>query len=227
MTTAPTLLSHVAFLLGERFEDIVVESLGYILKNSEAARRAVLQVVRDGGAKVSPINEVLIQAGCKGHSRPDLTLLDSQGVPHLLVEAKFGAALTDRQPVAYLNNLPTDQPSALLVVAPNRRLGELWDKMEGRVIRAKSLKAGESRKTRVGRRLPVSDERNLLLVSWTVLLNRILKMTREANDELGILDTFQLLGLVEMEDWFPYRLDEDGLSAEEQERIMWRERRDD
>lgn len=44
----------------------------------------------------------------------------------LLVELKFWAGLTDNQPVAYLKKLPTDCHSALLEVAPARRIESLW-----------------------------------------------------------------------------------------------------
>src|SRR5687768_5612239 len=66
------------------------------------------------------------QVGAEGTGRPDLVGTDPDHVERLLVEAKFGAGLTEQQPGGYLQRLPADADGMLLVVAPSARLPTLW-----------------------------------------------------------------------------------------------------
>ena len=45
MSTNTTLFAHIAPWLTDRIEDVAVEALGYILSNSEAARRALAETL--------------------------------------------------------------------------------------------------------------------------------------------------------------------------------------
>ena len=60
--SSPTVLAHVAWMLRGSFEDLAVEALGYILNSSETATKALEEVLRDGGRKVSSIQMVQTQA---------------------------------------------------------------------------------------------------------------------------------------------------------------------
>ena len=58
---------------------------------------------------------------------PDLVGNDDTDVTRLMLEAKFWAGLTDRQPVDYLRRLP--EGGMLLFVAPGSRLPSLWPEL--------------------------------------------------------------------------------------------------
>ena len=123
-----TLLAHLASKLFDRHEDIAVEALGYIFKSNQA-RRVLEEMLRARGADVGSIEEVQTQViGTEGE-RPDLAGLDRDNQERVLIEAKFWAGLTDNQPVAYLERLPANTPSALLFVAPASKLEPLWDEL--------------------------------------------------------------------------------------------------
>ena len=113
----PTLLAKLAVSFGPRTEDLAVEALGHILAQSEATRRALSDMIAPGGADVGEIAQVRTQATGKEGERPDLAGFDRDGRERVLIEAKFWAGLTGNQPVAYLQRLPANTPSALLFVA--------------------------------------------------------------------------------------------------------------
>ena len=120
-----TLLAHLAWMLSSRHEDIAVEALGFILR-SEAARKVIEEVLKDGGTNVGPIAKFQTQVG-DGKTRPDLVGFDRQDSKCVLIEAKFWAGLTENQPNAYLERL--DSGKALLFVAPPSRVESLWSEL--------------------------------------------------------------------------------------------------
>ena len=143
----PTLLEALATgaAFRGRTEDIAVEALGHILSTSEAARAALPDVVDTGGAPVGAIDRVRTQVTGEEGARPDLVGFDESGQERVLIEAKFGAGLTENQPVAYLKRLPDGQPSALLFVVPSARVESLWAELRRRVSEPTSgieLRAG-------------------------------------------------------------------------------------
>lgn len=74
-----TLLAKLAPMFGAQTENVAVEALGHILSGSEAARRALSDVVRAGGAEVGQILQVRTQATDEVGARPDLAGLDGRG----------------------------------------------------------------------------------------------------------------------------------------------------
>ena len=63
---------------------------------------------------------------------PDLVGVNPDGKQIILLEAKFWAGLTDNQPVAYLKRLPKQIDSALVVIAPAKRIPMLWSELVSR-----------------------------------------------------------------------------------------------
>ena len=122
-----SLLAHLAWKLTNQTETLATEALGYILAQSPAARQALQETIRTGGADVGPIASVATEARGKKNERVDLAALDEQGSERVLIEVKFWAGLTDNQPNTYLERLPADgNPAVLLFVAPEVRLETLW-----------------------------------------------------------------------------------------------------
>ena len=163
--SSPTVLAHVAWMLRGSFEDLAVEALGYILNSSETATKALEEVLRDGGRKVSSIQMVQTQAVEVSGATPDLACLDEKGEKHVLIEANFDAMLTKNQPVQYLKHLPVDRSSVLLVVAPKRRIEPLWEEMMGLVQASGDFAVGEEAVSESLMSAPVSDCSSLMLVS--------------------------------------------------------------
>lgn len=184
-----TLLAHLAWMLSSRHEDIAVEALGFILR-SEAARKVIEEVLKDGRANVGSIAKFQTQVG-EGKTRPDLVGFDQQDGKCVLIEAKFWAGLTENQPNAYLDRLDTGK--ALLFVAPPSRVESLWSKLRGLTGNGSLHSICE----RVDFKSVTTDSRkHLMLISWTHLLDRL----EGAGDSHSRVGAQQLRGLAERVD---------------------------
>lgn len=202
MAEDKTLLAHLAPMLGASTENIAVEALGHILTTSEASLRAIEDVLKTGGAEVGTISpDVQTQAGDEEGARPDLAGSDERGVERVLIEAKFWAGLTKRQPVDYLNRLPTDKPSVLLFVAPAARFEPLWGELRRRVVEKGMDFGPESRDANLWT-AEAGGERRLMLISWKALLDSMASKASMAGESRSVADIRQLLGLTQ-------RMDED------------------
>lgn len=193
MAETDTLLAHLSPSFTAQTENIAVEALGYVLNKYPGSREGLDDVVRSGVRNVNPVVEVRTQASALDGTRPDLVGVDEGGAERVLIEAKFWAELTPRQPHAYLDRLPDDGPAVLLFLAPEERIVSLWP-----VLRTRALEAGNTLSDVDAERRCVSVEgtqRHLLLVSWTGLLDRMSARTRDEQDAEA--DIRQLRGLAE------------------------------
>ena len=109
MAEGRTLLEHLALTCTTQRENVANDTLCHILSSSEAARHALEDLLRDGGADVGAIARVTSQTD-HGGKIPDLEAFDEHGQGRLLIEGKFGAELTDNQPVGYLKLLEERPP---------------------------------------------------------------------------------------------------------------------
>lgn len=223
--TDDTLLAHLAPRFTDRIEDLAVEALGYILSKSEVAKCALAEMLREGGVDVGRIARVRTQNPVTGENqererpRPDLTARDETGATRVLIEAKFGAGLTENQPVKYLDGLPEDRPSALLFVAPERRREVLWTDLRQRVSESNSISLGDDTREGVIWSTSAGKNRHLLLTSWRHLL---CSMKAKANGETSVMcDIQQLQGLCERMDSEAFLpLNPDELGSEFPRRIL-------
>ena len=205
-----TLLAHLARRkkFRDKYENIAVEALGHILSESDAARHALSDVLQTGGAAIGEIARVETQASGEEGTRPDLAGRDTEGVERVLIEAKFGAGLTENQPVTYLEQLPENQSSVLLFVAPAKRLESLWTELCGLVAEAEIvLSSGPLRSA------TTNGKRRLMLISWTDLLDRMASRANTAGGSHTKCDIQQLRGLAEQKDkevFLPLRPEELG-----------------
>ena len=199
MSYETTLFAHIAPRLTDRIEDVAVEALGHILSNSEAARSALEETVRLGGAHVGSIDRIQTQVTGEEGGRPDLVAFGIDKAKELLIEAKFWAGLTPNQPNQYLAQLPRGRPAALLFVAPERRIPMLWPKLLLRAEEEFQLSDKSRPKTLCSAKVDEGEHR-LLLTSWAALLERMATRAKSAEDTAAEADIRQLMGLTERMD---------------------------
>jgi len=128
-----TLLAHLAQRLGHGTEDLATEALEFILRNPAAARGMAVHAAR-WSADLAPMLRFRTQDWLsEDEAIPDLVGVAEDGSTPLIVEAKFGAALTPNQPVTYLRRLlATDAPGLLLFLVPTRRKVPIWAELRRR-----------------------------------------------------------------------------------------------
>ena len=193
MAEIDTLLAHLSPWFTPQTENIAVEALGYILNKYAGSREGLDDVVRSGVRNVNPVVKVHTQVSGEGGTRPDLVRVDENGTERALIEAKFWAELTRRQPDAYLDRLADDGPAVLVFLAPEERISSLWPE-----LRTRAQEAGRTLFDVDAERRCVSvdgTQRHLLLVSWTGLLDRMSARTRDEQDAEA--DIRQLRGLAD------------------------------
>lgn len=199
MTNNNSLLAHLAWKLTNQTETLATEALGYILSTSPAARQALQETVRTGGAAIGPIAKVGTEVRGEKDERLDLVGFDEQGLERVLIEVKFWAGLTDNQPNTYLERLREDgRPSALLFVAPQERLETLWPEVLRRAEGSFEFEETESD----GIRSAIVDgsQRRLMLTSWRALLRSMASHANQNGDSTAEQDITQLNALCERED---------------------------
>ncbi len=206
MSNETTLFAHIVPWLTDNIEDVAVEALGYILSNSEAARTALADAVKDGGVRVGPIDRVETwEIGDEG-AIPDLVCFDGDDSQNLLIEAKFWAGLTKNQPNQYIKQLQENRqnrPAVLLFVAPRARLELLWPELCDRA--RKEFKVCTISNSGLVRSASVeSDLHHLQLISWGALLERMGKAACGVEDKVATADIRQLRGLTDRMDGGTY-----------------------
>ncbi len=212
MADDKTLLAHLAPMLKsrDRKEDIAVLALGYILSTSEGAVRGLENVLKTGGVEVGAISPDVRTQASDEKGRPDLSCRDENGKERVLIEAKFQAQLTARQPVDYLKRLPPDRPSVLLFVVPTGRFELLWTELSRRV-NADGVELLLEKKDTNLLSANVGGERRLMLTSWANLLNHMAVQVKAKKDSRAACDIRQLQGLALQDDkeaFLPLRAEE-------------------
>lgn len=194
-----SLLAYIANEFTNQTELVATKSLAYILNRSNAAKDALRELLRIGGADVGPIASVRAEAAGEDQERVDLAGYDRVDDERVLIEAKFWAGLTDNQPASYLTRLPNDgKPTALLFVAPEMRLGTLWPEVMRRAGEAgfaldDDVREGNLLTAAVGR-----SSRRLMLTSWRGLLDSM--KSRVAGDGATESDIRQLEAMCNREE---------------------------
>ena len=207
MTTPTTLLTRIANFTG-RHEDVAVEALGHILSQSKEARRALTGTLQESGCAGCTITRVKTQESVENGSVPDLTCYDERNLVAALIEAKFTAELTPRQPNSYLKALDETDCAALLFVAPEYRLEALWPEIVDRSkIEFYVDTVREVGSLRIAR-LPGSTDRYLMLTSWQHLLGAIdgEHCTDQTRNDIGQLQ--DLVERMEKSKFLPWQPDD-------------------
>ncbi len=196
-----SLLAHLAYEFSSQTELVATKSLAYILSRSEAARNALRDTLKTGGADVGPIARVQTEVIGKKMERIDLSAYNDADEERILIEAKFWAGLTGNQPSAYLSRLPNDgAPSALLFVAPEMRLETLWPHIQAQAEKSgfaldSGAETGDLRTAAVA-----GSERRLMLTSWRAMLGAMASRASQDGDSAAERDILQLNALCEQQD---------------------------
>jgi len=136
-----------------------------VLLDEPALREATLSWIgEETGAKLSEVVTFAAERVNTEGTRPDVEGLDSEGLPLLMIEAKFGAELRQQQIESYMRDQVTrlnEAPeiihnAALVLLVPEPRIAESRSRLEAARL---SLQSGSDS-------LPLGH-----VASWTDLLN--------------------------------------------------------
>jgi hypothetical protein len=201
----PGLLAHLSSRFARSEEDWATEALTFLLRGcpeaSEALRKYVLRSLQ---VELAPDLSYQSQVTDPESGRPDVVGTDPTGSHQLIIEAKFWAGLTAKQPGAYVRMLKAGKPGVVLAVAPAVRLLTLWPELLANL----AAYAGETE----GGRMPAADHEPgryelalpsghvLALRSWRDILDELDGRLRAAGLSEWLADLAQLRGLTERMD---------------------------
>jgi hypothetical protein len=194
-----TLFGHLALSFASHPENLATEGLHFVLNRSAEARRLFLRFVSQVGCALPADLAFQTQASGDDGAIPDLVGRDAAGSEAAIVEAKFWAGLTERQPNAYIDRLPPSS-GLLLFVAPARRFESLWPELltrcrsAGRQVECEDNHGADWRVARVG------GGRTLALTSWRALLEALHAGLLQAGEAGPAADVLQLRGLADRMD---------------------------
>ncbi len=178
-------------------EDVATDAISFILNSSEPARNGMMKLLR-GIAPNMPALQFQTQQ-TEGSIRPDLWGFD-ETEPHVYIENKFWAGLTDNQPISYLRQLAEySQPTLLLVVVPDIREQTMWRELKHR-LRDEGISITDQDITSSGIVYSATTEIGpiLALTSWKRMLS-ILEL-EVADNPSARSDLLQLRALCESAD---------------------------
>ena len=224
MSQESTLLAHLVPRLTNRVEDTATDALAFILNKSAACRDALTHLLKEGeqSYELGPIAALETQVTYEDGSRPDMVGYNEDGGKRLLVESKFWASLLEGQASGYIEQLDEAGPGMLLFIAPATRLETLWGEIARQmesVTGGRSLE-GVNTSDRMYRAKVAGQDKRLLLVSWTLLLDRL--SAAVPSDSPITSDIRQLRGLAQREDDEAFQpINAEELSPSLPRRIQW------
>jgi hypothetical protein len=193
--TMKTLLAQLAPSFPSQ-ENTATEALGYMLASSKIAAAALEGKLRTLAPQVPSSLSWKTQVSGDDDARPDLVGLDASEQPRVIVEVKFWAGLTEKQPIAYLKRLPPG--GVLCVVGPAKRHSLLVGELVRRITEAK---LGYSEVANVGDATVASvGEWTLVVVSWRALVDAIIASADDASERTLAENARQLQGLCDEQD---------------------------
>ena len=174
----------------ERAATIALAHILDVIESPGMASAFVDMVGRTGPLEFEP-GGVKVDLDQKDDSSPDVTIHDKAEKARVFIEAVFWESVPERQPGNYLKKLPEDIPSALVYLAPRKRIHFLREVLRGRcgdnsVIGSEDEAPGEEAVwMRAGSHV-------LLIASWAHVLD---ELRRVADDPAVEKDIAQLRGL--------------------------------
>lgn len=190
-----SMFGNLAARFAPSAENLATEALAYMLVQSPAARRALNEMASILCPELREARSFRTQYAGQDQAIPDLAGLDHSGRAILLIESKFWAGLTPKQPAAYLERLPDDAPGLLLFIVPPRRLHTIWpDLVTSAALAGLGLPPPNNQRAALFGQV---GNRTLAVTSWQALLDRIEGHARTFGDAATVSDAGQLRGLCE------------------------------
>ena len=187
-------------------EPAATRALGYLLRSGKKSGplRAVIGLLRPAGVQFAPG-----RVECEemhGDNQPDVSLYDADGRLRMLLENKFWAGLTDRQPVGYLDLLGGRRDAALVFVAPKERIDPLWRELGRRCAAADRAfvdeeRTGDPKFARAGGTVVAA-------ISWGQLLATLESAAEKKATRRDIAQLRGLTDRMEREGFLPFRGEE-------------------
>lgn len=193
MAISESVLAYLATRLSSHPENIATDALAYVLRVAPASK-ALLEVVNGCGLSLPASLAYSTQDFGDNGGIPDLVGRDGEDDEVLIVEAKFWAGLTDNQPRAYLDRLPKGKDAILLFIAPARRIAALRDELVALCKDRRPVLSDDYASADLAH-FRLNDHHLLAIVSWGMLLGRIIHELSAAGQSAVVSDAKQLLGL--------------------------------
>lgn len=190
MSEHETILGHlIGWGLRRRYEDAATEGLAFLLDRHPPLRHTFVALLRAAYPALPDDLRFTTQESIAA-GRPDMTGRHGEAI-RVFVEVKFGAALTDQQPLAYLEHLAREPaPTLLLFIVPEWRRQYLWRELLER------LKAGHvEHREHDARTLEITGRahgQRLHILGWSAVLEAL---RAGAGDDDARMNVEQLAGL--------------------------------
>lgn len=184
-----TVIGHLKDRLGGNFEDLVSEALCFVLKETESVQAILKKLLAEAGADLGEDElHFFTRMADPEHGCPDILGKDASGTLRLLIEVKFGAALTQKQKTEYMMLLARDGPGTLCFLAPAHRLSFIATEL--------NLDGVESTD---GLRSGVMEEphhQHVVLLSWERLLAALKPMKQDDCNIVQLVELIQRAGIM-------------------------------
>ncbi len=171
MSVHDTILGHlIGWGLPRRHEDAATEGLAFLLQRHPEVRERFVGLLQAAQPELPEDLRFATQESFSA-GRPDLCGRHGDAV-RVFVENKFGAALTDNQPVSYLDRLAAEPAASLLVfIVPEWRRVYLWRELLER------LKAAHVGHRELGAQLVEiagrAHDQRLHILSWAAVFKAL------------------------------------------------------
>lgn len=194
-----SLLAALTLRLHSHPENIATEALLHILNTHSTAGEAMNSLLHHAG--LPELGTLYFQSQVYGDNKsiPDLIGTDANGNERLVIEAKFWAHLTDKQPEIYLSRLAKDHPSVLLFICPEKRKTVLWDQVTHRA-RSTGTQFLQDAHSHTITWTSSGANTFLAILSWGAILGSIAADAAAHSDQGYLADVSQLQGLCERMD---------------------------
>jgi len=194
-------------------EDIASEGIAYILGKSEYARKAINNMIFNSTGLALPDLVYSTQNVGDKLERPDISGRVDNIHERLIIEAKFEAALTEKQPIEYLNRLKSD--SVLMFVCPSWRTHSLMSEIARKIKTAYDKEVGETLN------ITFESGKHLIIKTWSDITNSIKSALEQENRRELVSDIDQIIGLCNKIDTEAFRpLTSDDLAISIPRRII-------
>jgi hypothetical protein len=197
----PGVLAYLSSQFARSEEDCATEALTFLLQGCSEAREALRDYVeRLFQVELSQQLNYRSQVTDAETGRPDVVGTDPTGVDQLIIEAKFWAGLTEKQPGGYVKRLGVAKPGVVLAIAPAARLLTLWPELLANLaaFSGESVLPADHEPGRY--ELLLSSGHVLALRSWREMLGELDGRLRAAGLNDWLADLAQLRRLTERMD---------------------------